>query len=80
MLVFLAVFRPLSNCDDSDSGSIPVADLRNGGYMDATTRNLMIDVSRHADKIAKLLRKGDVELRKDGQKVKIILVTKKTIQ
>lgn len=48
--------------------------------MDTTTRNLMIDVSRHADKIAKLLRKGDVELRKDGQKVKIILVTKKTIQ
>ena len=63
-----------------EAGSIPVAGLRNGGYMDTTTRNLMIDVSRHADKIAKLLRKGDVELRKDGQKVKIILVTKKTIQ
>lgn len=47
--------------------------------MDSITKNLVIDLNKNAVKIAKLLRRGDVELRKNGNKVKIISVSKKTV-
>jgi len=45
--------------------------------MDSITKNLMIDLGKNAEKIAKLLKKGDVELRKDGNKIKVIAISKK---
>lgn len=47
--------------------------------MDSITKNLTIDITKNAEKIAKLLRKGDVELRKDGSKVKVIAISKKQV-
>ena len=47
--------------------------------MDSTTKNLMIDLGKNAEKIAKLLKKGDVELRKDGNKIKVISISKKQV-
>ena len=47
--------------------------------MDGITKSLAIDVAQKAEKIAKSLKKGDVELRRDGSKVKIIEVTKKSV-
>lgn len=44
--------------------------------MDSITKNLMIDLGKNAEKIAKLLRKGDVVLRKDGNKIKITAIPK----
>ena len=49
------------------------------GNMDSTTKNLMIDLGKNAEKIAKLLKKGDVELRKDGNKIKVIAISKKQV-
>lgn len=47
--------------------------------MDGITKILVLDITQKAEKIAKSLKKGDVELRRDGNKVKIIEVTKKTV-
>ena len=47
--------------------------------MDGITKDLVLDITQKAEKIAKSLKKGDVELRRDGNKVKIIEVTKKTV-
>lgn len=50
------------------------------GKMDSTTKNLIIDLGRNADKIVKLLRKGDVVIRKDGNKIKITAIPKNIIR
>lgn len=47
--------------------------------MDNVTKNLMLDINKKSEEIAKALKKGDVELRKDGMKVKILSVTKKIV-
>ena len=48
--------------------------------MDGVTKNLALDITKSAETIAKWLKRGDVELRKEGHKVKIISITKKQIQ
>ena len=47
--------------------------------MDNVTKSLMLDINKKSEEIAKALKKGDVELRKDGMKVKILSVTKKIV-
>lgn len=47
--------------------------------MDGITKNLILDITKNAERIAKSLKKGDVELRRDGHKIKIIEVTKRTL-
>ena len=45
--------------------------------MDGITKNLIVEINKNAELIAKLLKKGDVELRKEGSKIKVIGITKR---
>lgn len=47
--------------------------------MDGITKKLIGDINLKSEIIARLLKKGDVELRKEGSSVKVIEVTKKVV-
>lgn len=47
--------------------------------MDLITKNLMLEIQKKSEIIAKALKKGDVELRKEGHRIKIISISKKNL-